>query len=199
MKKKARCLRWKKPSFSSSHGDRVAGWGGKPVWARLSVDLELQPAYLLANTGSVCTSVYFCRESCSGDMVLSTKYILGKEKESLSVRWGGDEITSDRLCVQADDSPSHSNKLIWQSAVLLNWGCRSFLPLAEAAVLDEGFNSFADLFITSMVLKNISFPSSPTFLQSSGWAIVLRREHHLPACLWPVWTASVGQAAETGF
>lgn len=82
------------------------------------------------------------------------------------------------------------------------WGCWLFLFLAEAAVLDEEFHSFADLFITSMVLENTSFPSSPTslsFLQSCGWAMALRREHHLPACLWAIWTASVGQAAETGY
>lgn len=49
-----------KSSSSSSHGDSLAGCGRKAVQARLSVEVGLQPAYLLTNIGSMsafqCTS-----------------------------------------------------------------------------------------------------------------------------------------------
>lgn len=73
-------------------------------------------------------------------------------------------------------------------SVLLNWGCLLFLLLDEAGVFAEGFDVFAG-FITSTVLQNPPFPSSPSFLSSlwsAGRAIVFRRECHLPACLWVV-------------
>lgn len=99
-----------KSSSSSYHGDSLAVWGGKPVQAMLSVEVELQPAYLLANIGSI--SAFQCTSAEKGvaetwSLVQSWTILRGGKWKPLCkmVWWRNNrEITSGRLRVQAKDS-----------------------------------------------------------------------------------------------